>query len=74
MSSLPHYVVLIDHSRSPQARSAAAEMQTAIAAITDVSTAIYLDERDWWSKDSVVVSPAVSYSPFGDSDGSKRAS
>ena len=69
---VPYFQVLIDHSRNATARATAAEMQKTISALTDVNAAVFLDERDWWSRDRVIVSPAVSYSPFSDNDGSKR--
>lgn len=73
MSSLPYFQVLIDHSRNPKARADAAAMKKTIGELDDVRTSVLLDERDWWSDESVIVNAAVSYTPFGDDDGSKRA-
>ena len=71
MSNLPYYQVRIDHSRNATARATAAQMAEQISALTDVRTNVYPDERDWWSRDSVVVNVAVSYTPFDDHDNSK---
>lgn len=72
MSATPYYRVLIDHSRNASAASRAATMGKTLSTLTDVRLGVSQEERDWWDRDTDIVTVSVSCTPFDDRDGSKR--